>query len=197
MTRIVEHRSALPFGTVVEVHVHRGPVADMPMLATVNVTMFSSRPDPDSFVDPLPVADAFLQALAYAERAGIACVWIDALGSAPSRIIQVTMQELDAKMLFVPSRVEIRKGEQIKFVLHNTGKLDHEFVLATTQENLEHAEMMKKNPEMRHDDPNARRVAPKQTSQIVWRFIKAGEFEFACLIPGHRDAGMFGIVDVK
>jgi hypothetical protein len=77
MTRIVEHRSALPFGTVVEVHVHRGPVADTPMLATVNVTKFSSRPDPDSFVDPLPVADAFLQALAYAERAGIACIWID------------------------------------------------------------------------------------------------------------------------
>ncbi len=77
MTRIVEHRSALPFGTVVEVHVHRGPVADTPMLATVNVTKFSSRPDPDSFIDPLPVADAFLQALAYAERAGIACVWID------------------------------------------------------------------------------------------------------------------------
>jgi hypothetical protein len=77
MTRIVEHRSALPFGTVVEVHVHRGPVGDMPTLATINVTKFSSRPDPDSFVDPLPVADAFLQALAYAERAGIACVWID------------------------------------------------------------------------------------------------------------------------
>ena len=57
--------------------------------------------------------------------------------------------------------------------------------------------MMKNNPEMRHDDPNARRVAPNQTSQIVWKFTKAGEFEFACLIPGHRDAGMFGIVDVK
>jgi len=77
MTRIVEHRSALPFGTVVEVHVHRGPVADTPMLATVHVTKFSSRLDSDSFVDPLPVADAFLQAIAYAERAGIACVWID------------------------------------------------------------------------------------------------------------------------
>jgi uncharacterized cupredoxin-like copper-binding protein len=94
-------------------------------------------------------------------------------------------------------RVEIRKGEQINFVLHNTGEPDHEFVLATTQENLEHAEMMKNNPEMRHDDPNARCVAPNQTSQIVWKFTKAGEFEFACLIPGHRDAGMFGIVDVK
>jgi uncharacterized cupredoxin-like copper-binding protein len=115
----------------------------------------------------------------------------------PSSIIQVTMQERDGKMLFAPDRVEIRKGEQIKFVLHNSGELDHEFVLATTQENLEHAEIMKKNPEMRHADPNARRLAPKQTSELVWKFTKPGEFEFACLIPGHRDAGMFGIVDVK
>lgn len=75
MTRIVEHRSALPFGTVVDVHVRRDPVADAPVLATVNVTKF--KLDLESFVDPLPVADAFLQALAYAERAGIACVWID------------------------------------------------------------------------------------------------------------------------
>jgi hypothetical protein len=77
MTRIVEHRSALPLGTVVEVHVHRGPVADAPVPATVDVTKFNSRLDLESFVDPVPVADAFLQALAYAERAGIACVWID------------------------------------------------------------------------------------------------------------------------
>ncbi len=34
----------------------------------------------------------------------------------------------------------IRKGDQIKFVLYNSGELDHEFVLATTAENLEHAE---------------------------------------------------------
>jgi uncharacterized cupredoxin-like copper-binding protein len=73
----------------------------------------------------------------------------------------------------------------------------NEFVLATTQENLKHAEAMKMNPEMEHYDPNARRVTPKNTDEIVWKFTKAGRFEFACLIPGHRDAGMFGTVDVK
>ncbi len=57
--------------------------------------------------------------------------------------------------------------------------------------------MMKKNPQMGHVDPNARRVAPKQTSEIIWKFTKPGEFEFACLIPSHRDAGMFGLVDMK
>jgi len=115
----------------------------------------------------------------------------------PSRVIQVTMQEIDGKMLFVPSHVEVRKGEQIKFMLYNSGDLDHEFVLATVQENQKHAEAMKMNPEMEHRDPNATRVPPKKTDEIVWHFTKAGEFEFACLIPGHRDAGMFGTVDVK
>lgn len=116
----------------------------------------------------------------------------------PSRVIQVTMQESDGKMLFIPDHVEVHKGEQIKFAVYNSGELDHEFVLATAQENLKHAEAMAMNPEMQHDDdPNARRVAPKKTDEMVWRFTKAGEFEFACLIPGHRDAGMFGVVEVK
>jgi len=113
------------------------------------------------------------------------------------RIIQVTIEERDGKMLYVPAQVEIREGETIKFVIYNNGELDHEFVLASTEENLEHAEMMMKNPKMRHADPNATRVAPKQTSEIIWKFTNAGQFEFACLIPGHRDAEMFGTVDVK
>jgi uncharacterized cupredoxin-like copper-binding protein len=115
----------------------------------------------------------------------------------PARIVRVTMQERDEKMLFIPERIEVHKGEQIKFVLSNSGELDHEFVLATTPENLEHAVAMQRSPEMRHVDPNARRLASKQTSEIVWKFTKAGQFEFACLIPGHREAGMFGTVDVK
>lgn len=115
----------------------------------------------------------------------------------PARIVQVTANEGSGKMMFIPDRVEIRRGEQIKFILRNNGELDHEFVLATTAENVKHAEEMKKNPEMEHDDPNAKRLAPKKTSEIVWKFSKAGEFEFGCLIPGHREAGMTGAIVVK
>ncbi|MGH6812235.1 MAG: cupredoxin domain-containing protein [Methylocella sp.] len=115
----------------------------------------------------------------------------------PARTVQITMGEAAGKMMFMPNKIEVKKGKQIKFMLRNNGELDHEFVLATTAENLEHAEMMKKNPEMRHVDQNARRVAPKKMDEFVWRFSKVGVFEFACLIPGHRDAGMFGVVDVK
>jgi len=107
------------------------------------------------------------------------------------------MKERDEKMLFIPKRIDVRQGEQIKFVLINNGELDHEFVLATTAENLEHAVAMRGSPEMGHNEPNSRRVSPKQTSELVWKFTKAGQFEFACFIPGHREAGMFGTVDVK
>jgi uncharacterized cupredoxin-like copper-binding protein len=56
---------------------------------------------------------------------------------------------------------------------------------------------MRKFPDMEHDEPNGKRLAPKKTSEIVWRFTKNGQFEFGCLIPGHREAGMTGIVVVK
>lgn len=115
----------------------------------------------------------------------------------PARVIQVTMREGDGKMLFVPDRVEVKRGEQVKFVLRNSGALEHEFVLATTEENLKHADAMAKDSQMPHDDANAKRVAPAKVSEIVWKFTKPGQFEYGCLIPGHREAGMTGIVVVR
>ena len=115
----------------------------------------------------------------------------------PARVVVVTMKEGDGKMLYFPDKIAVRKGEQIRFILQNTGELDHEFLLATTEENLKHGEVMKKFPDMEHDDPNGKRLKPKGKSEIVWRFTKAGEFEFACLIPGHREAGMLGKIVVK
>jgi uncharacterized cupredoxin-like copper-binding protein len=115
----------------------------------------------------------------------------------PARVVQVVMREGDGKMLFIPDRVEVKRGEQIRFVLRNNGELEHEFVLATAEENLKHAEEMKKHPDMEHDDPNAKRVKPKKRDELIWRFTKRGTFEFGCLIPGHREAGMLGTVVVK
>jgi uncharacterized cupredoxin-like copper-binding protein len=115
----------------------------------------------------------------------------------PAKAVQVTMRELDGKMVFIPDRIEVRKGEQVRFLLRNSGELEHDFVLATTDENLKHAEQMKKFHDMEHDDPNGKRVNPMKTSEIVWSFTKAGQFEFGCLIPGHREAGMTGIIVVK
>ncbi|MDP2333898.1 MAG: cupredoxin family protein [Reyranella sp.] len=115
----------------------------------------------------------------------------------PARIIQIVMRESDGKMLFLPDKIKIRKGEQIRFQLRNNGVLDHEIVLATLAENMEHMKEMAKNPDMEHDDPNAKRLKPKGTGEIVWQFTKAGTFDFSCLIPGHRESGMFGTIVVE
>ncbi len=115
----------------------------------------------------------------------------------PARTIKVIMREDGKKMAFDPARITVRKGEQIRFVLENDGTDDHEFVLASAVENRKHAELMKKFPDMEHDDPNAKRLAVGENGEILWRFTKVGTFEFACLIPGHREAGMVGKVIVK
>jgi len=111
----------------------------------------------------------------------------------PSRTIEVTMSEME----FNPSRIEVKRGEQIRFIVRNAGAEDHEFLLASTEDNLKHADAMKKDRHMAHDDPNGVRLAPKKSAEILWKFTKAGTFEFACLIPDHRDYGMTGRVTVK
>lgn len=115
----------------------------------------------------------------------------------PARTVVVSMRDDDGSMRYEPNRVQVKKGEQIRFVLENKGVLKHEFTLATMAENKKHGALMMKFPDMEHDDPNAKSVEPGKSSEIVWRFNKSGTFEFACLIPGHYEAGMHGTASVK
>jgi uncharacterized cupredoxin-like copper-binding protein len=111
----------------------------------------------------------------------------------PAREIAVSMNEMD----YSPAVIEVKRGEQIRFVIRNAGTEAHEFLLATTAENLKHGEAMKKNPDMEHDEPNGLRLAAKKSGEILWKFSKAGTFEYSCLIPTHRELGMTGKVIVK
>ena len=62
---------------------------------------------------------------------------------------------------------------------------------------LEHDHEKNDRNGMVHDDPNAKRVAKSASGVLVWHFTDAGAFEFACLIPGHREAGMTGRIVVE
>jgi uncharacterized cupredoxin-like copper-binding protein len=114
-----------------------------------------------------------------------------------ARVVKVIMREDGKKMLFEPAYISVHKGEQIRFVLNNDGTESHEFVLATVAENRKHAQLMKEHQHMEHDDPNAKRLTPFTEAEIVWKFTRRGTFEYACLIPGHHEAGMHGMIDVK
>src|SRR5258708_4201393 len=111
----------------------------------------------------------------------------------PAREIVVLMNEMD----YSPATIEVKRGEQVRFVVRNVGTEAHEFLLATTAENLKHGEAMRKNPNMEHDEPNGVRLAAKKSGEILWKFSKAGTFEYSCLIPTHREFRMIGKVVVK
>jgi uncharacterized cupredoxin-like copper-binding protein len=112
------------------------------------------------------------------------------------RTIEVSMTD---KMRFQPATLTIKRGETVRFVVKNTGETKHELVLGTPGELTEHAKVMQKFPEMEHDDPNAIAVEPGKSGSFVWKFTKAGDWDmgFACLIPGHFEAGMKGRVVVR
>ena len=115
----------------------------------------------------------------------------------PARTVKLSMDQQGKRMFYTPSHITVRKGEQIRFVIFNDGFENHEFVLATVKENRAHAREMKKHPHMAHHDPNAITLAPYNEGELLWKFSKRGTFEYACLIPGHLEAGMHGTVTVK
>jgi uncharacterized cupredoxin-like copper-binding protein len=91
----------------------------------------------------------------------------------------------------------VKRGETVRFIVRNDGKLMHEMVIGTMKDLKDHAELMRKFPEMEHDEPYMAHVAPGKQGEIVWQFTRAGEFHYACLVPGHMEAGMISKITVK
>lgn len=111
-----------------------------------------------------------------------------------TRTIKIDMADT---MRYSPAEISVKQGETVRFEAKNSGKLMHEIVLGTMKDLKEHAELMKKHPGMEHEEPYMAHVAPGKTERVVWQFTKPGEFYYACLIPGHFEAGMVGKVIVK
>jgi len=116
-------------------------------------------------------------------------------GDAKSAKRTVEVKMLDS-MRFSPEAIDVKLGETVRFTVRNDGKQMHEFVIGTKAENDSHAALMVKFPAMEHDEPYMAHVAPGKTGEIVWTFNRAGDFDFACLIAGHYQAGMVGKIKV-
>ncbi|MCW5660050.1 MAG: cupredoxin family protein [Burkholderiaceae bacterium] len=112
---------------------------------------------------------------------------------AVKRTIELKMTD---NMRFTPDKFEVRQGETVKIMIKNEGQMLHEFVLGTKKELDEHAALMVKFPNMEHDEPYMAHVPVGKTGQVIWTFNRAGDFDFACLIAGHYQAGMVGKVKV-
>jgi len=113
---------------------------------------------------------------------------------AATRTIELVMTD---NMRFTPDRIEVVQGETVKLVVKNGGKMLHELVLGTKSELDAHAAAMMKFPNMEHDEAHMVHVQPSKSEPLVWNFNRAGEFQFACLLPGHYQAGMVGTIVVQ
>ena len=144
-------------------------------------------------------------ALAHGEKAGVAQAFDYAtadptpfgIAADPRKAKRTIRVGMDDKMRFVPSKIEVRQGEIVRFVAANRGQVLHEMVLGTMDDLKAHAELMKKFPGMEHDEPHMAHVAPGKTGEIGWRFTQPGTFHFGCLVPGHFEAGMVGTIAVR
>ena len=96
----------------------------------------------------------------------------------------------------MPGDIVVKQDETVRFVVHNDGKVMHEMVIGRMKELKEHAELMRKFPNMEHEEPYMAHVAPGKRGEIVWQFTRAGEFHYACLISGHMEAGMISRITV-
>ena len=111
-----------------------------------------------------------------------------------SRTVDIIM---DDTMRFTPDKIDVKAGETVRFFVRNMGRQKHELVIGPMDELREHAEMMRRMPDMQHAEPNMIALAPDQRGGLVWQFDQTGTVDFACLVPGHLEAGMVGKVNVE
>ena len=119
---------------------------------------------------------------------------------------------------YEPSKIEIKKGETVKFVVKNKGELVHEFNIATKTMHLKHQpemmmlveneiilldkidkkkmmEMAKKNPSMLHSHSTSVLLSPGESADLIWKFTNSLKIEAACNVPGHYEAGMIAEIN--
>lgn len=136
----------------------------------------------------------------HADRKAAAAVKVQqpwGIAGDPQRVSRSIAIAMSDDMRFSPDSIEVRRGETIRFTHSNRGQVMHEMVIGTPAALAEHAALMEKFPGMEHDEPWMAHVAPGGSGEMIWHFNRSGEFEFACLIPGHYQAGMKGRLRVK
>lgn len=109
------------------------------------------------------------------------------------RTIHITMSD---KNRFTPSSIKVKQGETIRFVVKNAGKKKHEMVIGSVEDIKAHNELMERFPGMEHDEPNMVDLESGEKGEIIWQFTEVGQFQFACLVTGHFEAGMKGVINV-
>jgi len=132
-----------------------------------------------------------------------------------TRTVTITMTD----NRYSPEKIEVKKGETVRFVLKNQGEFVHEFNIGTAKmhkahqkemmtmmehgvlepDRINHAMMkmdMGGGKTMEHNDPNSVLLEPRKSAEIIWKFDTNARLEFACNVPGHYESGMVGTISI-
>lgn len=129
------------------------------------------------------------------EHSGESTLWFGHPGEADKVKRTIALTATDIK--FAPMQITVAAGETVKFEIANNGKLDHEFILGSAEEQVEHDKEMTAMAGMKMTHINGVSVAPGKTGALIWTFTKAGTLQYACHVPGHYVAGMVGQLTIQ
>jgi uncharacterized cupredoxin-like copper-binding protein len=97
---------------------------------------------------------------------------VSTVGSCPALVITIQLTE----MAYQPNDITIPANTPVLFILHNAGLTLHTFTIDPLHITTE--------------------LVPKATRTLIID-APAGDYQFYCYIPGHREAGMVGVLHVR
>lgn len=93
---------------------------------------------------------------------------------------------------YSPSTIEVRKNKQISLVLTNLDSIEHDFEIKDISiKNLGDKTGHRHSTAALH-----LHALPKSHNKLNFIPLKTGIYEFYCTIPGHKEAGMTGVMKV-
>lgn len=95
---------------------------------------------------------------------------------------------------YSPTNLEIPKGKEVTIILKNKGEIEHDIQIDNT--NVEIIDMEPRDHN--HSDNSGLHIhaLPKEETKVTLKILDAGEFQYYCTLPGHKDAGMTGTLEV-
>jgi uncharacterized cupredoxin-like copper-binding protein len=92
---------------------------------------------------------------------------------------------------FDPTGITVKRGETIRFLLQNTGKVPHDAFIGDTAAQTKHEQEMADMGGMHHGGHgDAVTIEPGKTGTLTHTFDSVGTTLLGCHQPGHYASGM-------
>lgn len=119
----------------------------------------------------------------------LAAALLGGFSHSPERTVDITIHH----SRFLPANIEVAPGTTVRFVLHNTDPIDHEFIVGDEQVQARH----ETGTEAHHGAiPGEVSVPAGGEASTAYMFSEPGTLLIGCHLPGHYAYGMRGSVRV-